>query len=538
MTPTAEQQAILDGFKNTTGNIKVLALAGTGKTSTLLELVKQNPSQTFLYLAFNRDVKEEVERKALLNGLDNLRVKTQNGFCLQLARDAGMTCRNIRGYMSVKDTISRLRLTGTDKFLAYNAFQIMTAFMISRETEMKLWQVPKSVEDKIHTTIRRSFGKDYSEERLLKETDKRKKRAFAIAKELFESFDFHSDIMLHDVYVKLVQLHFDKIPVAEDVVLSDESQDVNPVFSDIISRMTARIIAVGDSNQEIYGFRGAENYLDEMPAEAEFTLTQSFRFLPEIAETANELLEHMTDLRLKGFEKVENDDSSAILCRSNMGCLNEAIKMLETNTEFALEGGVDNEGFKMIEDIIHLNNGDIREIKHPDLKGLKSIQQFYQELQDDLLNHEWRFALRIIEKMGGTHQALRMIGLLKNSQKNVKEDAVVITTMHKSKGKEWNHVKIGSDAENVFYQIAEDFDGTKYRMPIEFKDAPRPEKNLLYVAVTRAKKDLDVGTCDRLFKPKTTEAEWSPFSHTSPIIKVRGFSLPNLISTSQKTHTY
>ena len=107
MTPTIEQQAILENFTKVSGNIKVLALAGTGKTSTLLELVNQNPTQRFLYLAFNRDVKEEVERKAHANGLDNLKVKTQNGFCLELARAAGLKCRNIKGYMSVKDIISR-----------------------------------------------------------------------------------------------------------------------------------------------------------------------------------------------------------------------------------------------------------------------------------------------------------------------------------------------------------------------------------------------------------------------------------------------
>ena len=73
--------------------------------------------------------------------------------------------------------------------------------------------------------------------------------------------------MLHDVYVKLVQLHYNEIPVAEDVVLLDEAQDINPVFSDIASRVTARLIAVGDNNQAIYQFRGAQDYLKEMRRE-------------------------------------------------------------------------------------------------------------------------------------------------------------------------------------------------------------------------------------------------------------------------------
>lgn len=502
MTPTSEQQAILDGFKNTTGNIKVLALAGTGKTSTLLELVKQNPSDTFLYLAFNRVVKEEVENKAKANGLHNLKVKTQNGFCLELARAAGLETRTIKGYLSVKDIISRLKLTGNDRFLAFHASQIMTRFLASADKELSLKHVPKDTEDKIYTNIRRFSAR--SDDSALKETDKVKRRAVQIAKDLFASFDFKSDVMLHDVYVKLVQLHYKEVPVAEDVVLSDESQDVNPVFSDIVSRMTSRIIAVGDNNQAIYQFRGAQDYLKEMPAESVFSLTQSFRFIPEIANVANVLLEKMTDLRLKGFEDVKEENSSAILCRTNMGCLSEAIFLLGQNKPFSLEGGVDNEGFKMIKDIVSLHNGNISEVQHPDLKGLRSIYDFEKELEDNLLNKEWQTSLRVIDAMGGINAAMGMIEELKASQRKVDKNAVVITTMHKSKGKEWNDVRLGVDVENVFYR-SDDSTGRKTRIPIEFEQAPLMEKNLFYVAVTRAKRKLELGPSSRLFEGGTND---------------------------------
>ena len=51
MTPTAEQAAILSGFGNKLATSACEALAGTGKTSTLLnELVAQNPQVSFLYM--------------------------------------------------------------------------------------------------------------------------------------------------------------------------------------------------------------------------------------------------------------------------------------------------------------------------------------------------------------------------------------------------------------------------------------------------------------------------------------------------------
>ena len=513
MTPTAEQQDILNGFETIRNNIKVLALAGTGKTSTLLELVAAHPKTKFLYLAFNRAIKGEVEAKAKARGIRNLRVATQNSFCLEHAKSAGCKCQNIRGYMSVKDTCNRLGLTGNDRYLAYPAFQIMTRFMVSADREMTIKHIPHEVEDRFETQVRR-FNKNAQESKILIEIDKRKKSALNIARRLFDSFDFSSDIMLHDVYVKLVQLHHDKISIAEEVVLLDEAQDINPVFADIASKIQTffispltknktiidtRMIAVGDSNQAIYQFRGAQDFLKDMPAEATFTLTQSFRFTPEIADKTNLLLEHMTDLRIKGFEDVEKDDSEAILCRSNMGCLAEAFSMLEQEKPFVLDGGVDNEGFKMIEDIVALHNNDTYSVQHPDLKGIRNFHEFEMEIEQEMLNKEWKTALRVIDKIGGFEQAIDSLRKLKDSQRRVPKNAIVITTMHKSKGKEWNTVHIADDAEKVFYTSDMDESGRKVRIPIPFSEAPVTEKNLFYVAVTRAKRNLELGLCSRLF---------------------------------------
>ncbi len=81
----------------------------------------------------------------------------------------------------------------------------------------------------------------------------------------------------------------------------------------------------------------------------------------------------------------------------------------------------------------------------------------------------------------------------------------MITTMHKSKGKEWNSVSIASDAENAFYTSEVDILGRRVRIPISFSEAPVMEKNLFYVAVTRAKRNLDLGLCERLFVEEEEE---------------------------------
>jgi superfamily I DNA and RNA helicase len=64
---TKEQEAII----NSSGDIKINAVAGSGKTSTVIEYAKTRPPQSkILYLAFNKSVKLEAQRKFTEKGLE------------------------------------------------------------------------------------------------------------------------------------------------------------------------------------------------------------------------------------------------------------------------------------------------------------------------------------------------------------------------------------------------------------------------------------------------------------------------------------
>jgi len=81
---------------------------------------------------------------------------------------------------------------------------------------------------------------------------------------------------------------------AVDHLLVDEAQDVTPRESAMVRRLadagSSRVMAVGDPRQAIFGFRGADPAaLDWIGGEAA-TLTRSFRFGPEIAARANDIL--------------------------------------------------------------------------------------------------------------------------------------------------------------------------------------------------------------------------------------------------------
>src|SRR6476620_9780975 len=73
MQLTSEQYDII----NSTGNIKINAVAGSGKTTTIIEYAKTRPATSkILYLAFNKSVKLEAAKKFADKGLKNVNVET------------------------------------------------------------------------------------------------------------------------------------------------------------------------------------------------------------------------------------------------------------------------------------------------------------------------------------------------------------------------------------------------------------------------------------------------------------------------------
>ena len=75
MRLTEEQKEILNAVKNES-RVKIKAYAGTGKTTTLVEVIKDNPDKNFLVVAFNKSVQEEFKKRAKKENLKNVVVYT------------------------------------------------------------------------------------------------------------------------------------------------------------------------------------------------------------------------------------------------------------------------------------------------------------------------------------------------------------------------------------------------------------------------------------------------------------------------------
>src|ERR1700677_512721 len=106
--------------------------------------------------------------------------------------------------------------------------------------------------------------------------------------------------LTHDIYLKIWGLSQPKLPY--DFILFDEAQDANPVVLSVIRDQNhAQLVAVGDPNQAIYGWRGAVDAMDQFKGGSRLYLSKSFRFGPEIAAEANKWLDILgAELRVTG----------------------------------------------------------------------------------------------------------------------------------------------------------------------------------------------------------------------------------------------
>jgi Intein splicing domain/UvrD-like helicase C-terminal domain/UvrD/REP helicase N-terminal domain len=257
-----------------------------------------------------------------------------------------------------------------------------------------------------------------------------------------------------------------------DVVLFDESQDANPVIAAIIDAQDqAQRVYVGDSQQEIYGWTGAVNALARVKVDHRTFLTQSFRFGQGIADVANEILGALrADLRLRGNPAIHSevahlDNPKAILTRTNALGVQKLLDYQSAGEKAHLVGGgADVLSFaRAARDL--MNTGFT---SHPELACFSSWVAVQEYVQQDPNGEDLRLMVRLVDGFG----ADAIIAGIERMPLEEHAD-VVISTAHKSKGREWPTVQLGSD----------------FPMDAPSKEALR----LLYVSVTRAKEVLDIG---------------------------------------------
>jgi superfamily I DNA/RNA helicase len=480
---SVQQQAIFTFARDGRGNLVVRARAGTGKTTTIIEMLGYFASSLKILLcAFNKRIATELEGRI---SVDNAEAKTLHALGFAFIRrmwsnikvDANVDFDRV---MTVTGGRAPDAMVGLIKKLA-GLVKSMHPFA-KLDVEADVAQVIEIAEE-YDLAPDEEWAEDGWTVRTIAE-------AAIKAKELARERDASGRISFDDmVFIPLVN-NFCK--AWYDVVIVDEAQDMNKAQLMLAQRSCkpgGRIIVVGDDRQAIYGFRGADSgSIDRLKTElsaTELGLTLTYRCGKEIVRLASQFVPDFeaAETNPQGIvdsisaQEVYNQAKPGdfILSRKNAPLLKICLSFLKAGKACRIEGRDVAEGLRVI----------VRKLK------AKSIPDFVAKLakwEEKELN---RFGNGKIKKYAHKCEAIRdeaevlaamaegcanvvevttrLDTLFADSGETVPKNTIVCSSVHKAKGLE---------ADRVFI----------VKSTLSTKDIE--EKNIFYVAVTRAKHHL------------------------------------------------
>lgn len=288
--------------------------------------------------------------------------------------------------------------------------------------------------------------------------------------------------MTHDGYLKLYQLSQPNLSNRYQVILFDEAQDANEVTSDIVTRQLTRIILVGDTHQQIYRFRGAQDAMNNPLFEQAdvLLLTHSFRFGPNIAMVANAILElknEQTPVIGRGKQDFVSNTLPAdvshrtVLHRTVMGVIQTALANTNSGFKVSWAGGIESYNINYLEDIYFFSIEEREQIRDQQIVRDYEDYSEYVEIAQATKDSEMLRAIAIIKAYDALPEQLRL--LKRNTVVDESLAHVTVSTAHRSKGLEWPYVELSDDFPDIFDPEMND-------------DQREDEINLIYVASTRA----------------------------------------------------
>ena len=272
------------------GHLLVVAGPGTGKTMTLTHRIAHlihiglASPERILALTFTRKAAGEMSQRisTLLEGLDlnEVRVATFHGFCLELLRresdKTGLPldftlCSELDAEKITKDILagSRLGTRFTRKFLKL-------VFNIKRGL-VPIGKGPTSMLPEAEATQNGVLDEGH----LMPFVEKYQQRLRELGMLDLDDLEVESLRFLR-ANPEISKVYGERFPW----IFVDEYQDTNSVQAELLKTLvhaaSGRICAIGDPDQAIYGFRGADignfyRFRQDFPGAKEIVLTRNYR---------------------------------------------------------------------------------------------------------------------------------------------------------------------------------------------------------------------------------------------------------------------
>lgn len=485
---TDEQIAIIQ----TRGNITINAVAGSGKTTTIIEYAATRPENSrILYLAFNRSVKLEAEKKFSARRLTNVKVETAHSLAYRQMMQTRRYEVKAQGYKT-HEIVELLQLVGTGEkhaeyVIASHINKFITYFCNSDKPRVQDLNYLDTIYDSKAKAFAKSIYKYIEDGTRL----------------LLAKMDKGEIPIIHDFYLKKFQLSNPSLPY--DYILFDEAQDASAAMLDVFMKQKGVKVIVGDMHQQIYSWRYAVNSL-AMTDFQKLNLSTSFRFPQQIADLANDILlwkNHLdtsspVTISGKGVEKEEK--TKATIARTNLGLLFNAIGYITDNRKVKhiyFEGNINSYTYAddgaSLYDVLNLYNekkDGIRDKLIHSMKNIDELEEYIEKTEDVQLG----MMVEIVKEYGNEiYDIIRSLKNLHTGDDDKSKAEMIFSTVHRAKGMEYDVVHLVDDfvTEVKLEKLSaeKDKDNKSKKEPLNIVKW-NEEINLLYVAVTRAKNKL------------------------------------------------
>lgn len=473
-------------------NVNIRAVAGSGKSSTLAEAIKQyveKNKKSAAVLMFNVDAAGAMRGK--LARIPKCKVATLNAYSYS---------EMIGRYPFIKESLSNF-IDNTYFIKKYGISGYTTrASHINFSKEhiallLKEWVSEFCKRPDVHFNVGNFPVKAFSEVVVGGEFSSTELQS--IAKDLYNHikpmallhwnsiWNGEVDSIPHDAYLKKWFLEGGRI--TQDACFVDEYQDSNGLSEAIYARSSS-LSVVGDVFQEIYEFRGTGGRSNCIEFDEYVDMNQSYRFGPYVAEVSTLIIQEWlgSDKRVIGNpsknssplsydSKMSNFD--AIVCRSRSGVLECAMHLAKSGVPFKAEGI----SFGSMSRLI-MNISALQEKKNHDRSifpaGVGSYYDLISVYNSGGIQRtsDLGVALSLYDK-NGKNDSMTILNKLKSMESS--REGTLVTTTHKAKGLEFSKVRVHND-----YSPPYRIDGNGL-----IKKAPKwreEEGRLAYVAVSRA----------------------------------------------------
>jgi DNA helicase II / ATP-dependent DNA helicase PcrA len=474
MNYSAYQTAIFDFAANGAGNAVVEAVAGSGKTTTMVESLRRVPaSVSKIFLAFNKSIQLELQSRGV-------NAKTFHGLCfVPVTRALGIKAVSAD---KIRDLIDARM--GDDEAKIYGAFVNKLVSLgknsgigcLIEDTEQNWNDLAQH-----HDLELDSENADYA-------------KALRYASEILQVSNVAPSLDFDDLLYLAVKNGI-QLPKFDFIVV-DEAQDTNAIQRAIIRKImkpSSRLMAVGDSAQAIYGFRGSDsNSLGLIASEFDaikLPLTVSYRCPTAVIAHARKWVNHIeaapgapegsvTSLgdAWKAKDFVPHD---LVVCRTTRPLIGLAYMLLQARVPVRIMGKEIGAGLKALVKRMNAKGVDNLIMKLQIYTG-REVEKARAKKQDqkvEMLQDKTDCVVFLIRSLQETNRTIPALNALIDQLFSDQKNTVILSTIHKSKGLE----------SNTVYWLNSSKCPAKWAKQKWQQDQ---ELNICYVAATRAKQRL------------------------------------------------